>query len=572
MQEKTEVTWKVSKRLPINGVDHTRNSKLFNVRTGKTFLSSAGGNLPASFMPFVLEPTKYFYDLLTPHLADLGFKGKKLPFSYSAHGKQNLVNINIRLYAHRFVVLTLNYVELNEDDRQPNFRSIQDLRAHTQIFKLVKLILGLMESGNLPAFLSANDPKWYPLTFIEFSEDNLVSDFTAVETLTRHPNPNSAVVNKVLEKNIPLQVDSTSLLVDRQGILGRLCTTSMTPDEEAGAKKRFVSACSLFEVAIAVRLFLETRAAEHELIHSELDGVSQLVENFIGLFTSSTSGKNCWTLLVEEFSLSTHLKNFKNQIMSLTPTARSQHVDVLIICALAEEAGYALKCIENSRVIEDKQGIHYTVGVAGEGSRRRTVALYISGTGNSDAGVHTAIVTNVVNPDFTIFFGIAGGRKDAAIGDVVVAERVYNYESGKVEKSLTPRVRALEPNTASKSLIGMFLAHLASGNPLPFKVHHKPIAAGEKVVASSKSAVGKLIAGTYGDALAVEMEGFGFMTALSSLGNRGIVIRGISDLLDNKSSEENHDVALEAASKVLRELFAFMGNIQRDNGMNSPST
>lgn len=563
MQAKTEVTWKVSKRLPIGGVDHTRDSKLFNVRTGKTFLQSAGGNLPPAFMPLVLEPTRYFYDILRPHLCRLGFKGKKLPFMYDESGEPHRININIRLYARRYLVLTLRHEHVGAVGVEANFGRFQDLRSHKAVFDLVKLIIGLLESKTVRAVQPSNDPKWYPLTFIEFDEESRVSDAVAVETLTRHSNPNALVVDAVIKKNMPLQVDSSSLLVDRQGIVARLCLTTSDLDERSGALKRFVSACSLFEVAVAVRLFLETPAAEGELVHSELDGITQLVENHIALFTNSTSGKNCWELLIQEFSLSHLLKRFKSQIMPSTPADSNRQIDILIICALVEEAGYVLKCIENPRVIEGRQGIHYTLGNVGEGDGRLTVAVYISGTGNADAGVQTAIVTNAVNPQFTIFFGIAGGRKEAEIGDVVVAERVYNYESGKaLENSVSPRVRAQEPNTASKSLIGMFLAHL-SNVPLSFKVYHKPIAAGEKVVASSKSAAAELIAQTYGDTLAVEMEGFGFMSALAGLGSRGIVIRGISDLLDNKSSNENHGLALENGTRVLTALFAFMGSVQK---------
>jgi hypothetical protein len=70
-------------------------------------------------------------------------------------------------------------------------------------------------------------------------------------------------------------------------------------------------------------------------------------------------------------------------------------------------------------------------------------------------------------------------------------------------------------------------------------VFAKPIAAGEVLLASTRSRTAEIITENYGDAVAVDMEGYGFLRALHAHPERqGIVIRGISDLIDKKQETE----------------------------------
>ncbi|MBB4383621.1 hypothetical protein GGD61_008323 [Bradyrhizobium sp. SBR1B] len=101
----------------------------------------------------------------------------------------------------------------------------------------------------------------------------------------------------------------------------------------------------------------------------------------------------------------------------------------------------------------------------------------------------------------------------------MVATKVYGYESGKdtakgfqprpdvqnTAHALEQRARVIRQGSDWKWRLDPAVKH---ADPAFFVT---PIAAGEKVVASKKAATAKLIKEHYGDAVAVEMEGSGFL-------------------------------------------------------------
>jgi nucleoside phosphorylase len=85
------------------------------------------------------------------------------------------------------------------------------------------------------------------------------------------------------------------------------------------------------------------------------------------------------------------------------------------------------------------------------------------------------------------------------------------------------------------------------------KVHTEPVAAGSKVVANSKSHTFRLIEAAAPRAVAVEMEGAGFLLAVNRVSEiEGLLIRGISDCVDDKDGSDHkgwrHQAAANAAA------------------------
>ena len=91
-------------------------------------------------------------------------------------------------------------------------------------------------------------------------------------------------------------------------------------------------------------------------------------------------------------------------------------------------------------------------------------------------------------------------------------------------------------------------------------IYVAPIAAGEKVVSSQRSTTAKLIKQHYGDTLAVEMEGRGFLQGVHiSHPVKGCVVRGISDLLSNKEEADkagSQQIAANVASAAAFEMLS----------------
>jgi hypothetical protein len=122
--------------------------------------------------------------------------------------------------------------------------------------------------------------------------------------------------------------------------------------------------------------------------------------------------------------------------------------------------------------------------------------------------------------------------------------------------ALEQRARAMRQSEEWKQRLNSRLAHKTP------KIFVGPIAAGEKVVASSGSATAEMIRRYYGDALAVEMEGRGFLGGVHLNHEvRACIIRGISDVLDGKAEADasgSQERAADAASAVAMEILVSM--------------
>ena len=236
----------------------------------------------------------------------------------------------------------------------------------------------------------------------------------------------------------------------------------------------------------------------------------------------------------------------------------------VILTAIPAEYDAIKAHLSNLQEETHEQGTVYELGQFSANGKSWEVGIVEIGPGNAGAAMEAERAIAHFQPDVVLFVGVAGGIKDVKLGDVVAATKVYGYESGKTKLDFEPR-----PDVGQSSYDLINRAKAEARKPDWLKkltsvespnVLVAPIAAGEKVVASKKSSTFEFLRKNYGDAVAVEMEGRGFLKATHANQQvSALIIRGISDLIDSKSQADangSQEIAARNASAFAFEILA----------------
>lgn len=206
----------------------------------------------------------------------------------------------------------------------------------------------------------------------------------------------------------------------------------------------------------------------------------------------------------------------------------------------------ALKQHLSSPTSQRKEGMVFEVGLFTGVHHRHQVHLLQTGAKNTNMALAAIQAIRSIQPQIMLLVGIAGGVKDAVIGDVVVANKAYGYESSKetadgpvARPEVLPFSTVLLEAAGEVSRAGKWSMRCRQNHPINARVWFGPIASGDKVVATSASPLYQFIRQHYNDTLAIDMEAIGFAQAvLPHRQVHALTIRGISDLLDHKSDTD----------------------------------
>lgn len=250
------------------------------------------------------------------------------------------------------------------------------------------------------------------------------------------------------------------------------------------------------------------------------------------------------------------------------PVAAENCRSAIILTALEVETRATIRHLTDLHEQSVRGGTVFHVGQFGQW----VVAVAECGDGNVRAAATVERGINYFHPEVALFLGVAGGVKDVTIGDVVVSSKVYGYERGKEgeggfrprptvnlpDYALEQRARAVRLKDDWQQRLNPKLQH---SKP---RIHVGAIAAGEKVVASSAGTIAQFLKEQYGDTLAVEMEGQGFLAGVHiNAPVQGCVIRGISDLLDGKAEADKSGFQVRAADVASAVAFEMLATLER---------
>ncbi|GEJ99945.1 phosphorylase family protein [Streptomyces sp. NPDC003388] len=246
---------------------------------------------------------------------------------------------------------------------------------------------------------------------------------------------------------------------------------------------------------------------------------------------------------------------------------RAEKVDAFVLTAIECEYRAVVGHLGPGRDRRTADGAVHEIGHFAGRHGRLTVGVQLAGPGNELAAVLAERAVARLRPPVLLLVGVAGGRKDARLGDVVVADTVYGYEGGRDEReAFRPRIKSWPSSFALVQRARLVAAdrrwqrRIAPPPGEPPAAYVGALAAGSKVVAHTESASGRLLGEVAGDALAVETEGLGLLTAArANPGVQALVVRGVSDLLGDKDAAHDRHwqpVAARHAAAFAFELLA----------------
>lgn len=250
---------------------------------------------------------------------------------------------------------------------------------------------------------------------------------------------------------------------------------------------------------------------------------------------------------------------------------------VLVLTALELERQAVLAHLENvQQELHPETGTDYNIGYYNSPTGKVKVVVGKTDQTNTNAGIETERALTHFLPSHAFFVGVAGGLKDVKVGDVVIGKAVFGYEKGKeTDKGFLLRPqhgyssydleRTAERYGNSDEWKAKSRALVNSEFPSSILVYSGTIAAGEKVMTDINSETLVFLRTNVSNALAIEMEGLGFLEACRPYTQiKSLLLRGISDLIKGKDGSDEKGSQPYASQNVSAFLFGLIDILSQE--------
>ncbi|MCM1115285.1 MAG: hypothetical protein NC397_07305 [Clostridium sp.] len=258
---------------------------------------------------------------------------------------------------------------------------------------------------------------------------------------------------------------------------------------------------------------------------------------------------------------------------SYTPINKFK-VDVALITAVTDEY-IALDNLpvewENISINDDPAA--YSIGeiIDDCGKPRKILKTKLLEMGMSAASYSTTKIIDLFDPDLVIMVGICGGRKgDVDLGDIIVADRAWDYGSGKIniddngEMYFSAQPNQINIDTRLKAIIDknkdiideIYMCwNKQKHEKKTSNVHIGALPSGSAVVAA-KSFTDSIIAPQYRKFLGIDMETYGvYFAGENAKSNvRFVSIKAVSDMADKDKKDDYHEYSSYISSAFAFEL------------------
>lgn len=287
--------------------------------------------------------------------------------------------------------------------------------------------------------------------------------------------------------------------------------------------------------------------------------------------------KNTWTIVPysqTDDEWVGKIVNCVNYLKSNKDSAddRKFDFDLAVICALPEpELEEIFRLPWNwtsSKPLDDttffREG---TIDVGG--ATYRVAALHASRMGMVSSAVATSKLIQYLKPRVIAMTGIcAGHKKKSSLGDVLIADPAWDFQSGKLidvdgkntmefsphQISISPLIRTrFEQLSNDMNIVADIVKGYGSGAPSGFRIKVGPVASGAAVLAEGR-AIDQVRQLQNRDLLGIEMEIYGVYSAAlqaSAPQPKFFAIKGVCDYADPDKHDGAQKFAAFASAKVL---------------------